>query len=71
MWQPSASFETLRARASLIRRIRAFFEARSVLEVETPVLSRGATVDPQIDSFSTAGRWLQTSPEFAMKRPSR
>lgn len=69
MWRPSASFETLRVRASLMRRIRAFFDARAVLEVETPVLSRGATVDPQIDSFQTRGeRWLQTSPEFAMKR---
>jgi len=68
-WRPSATLEALRARASVVRRIRAFFEAREVLEVETPVLSRGATVDPQIDSFSTCGdRWLQTSPEFAMKR---
>lgn len=40
-----------------------------MLEVETPILSRAATVDPQIDSFVTSdGRWLQTSPEFAMKR---
>lgn len=68
LWQPRASFETLRARAILMHQIRAFFAAREVLEVETPVLSRAATVDPQIDSFSTAGRWLQTSPEFAMKR---
>lgn len=68
-WQPSASLEMLRERASLLRQIRAFFDAREVLEVETPVLSRGATVDPQIDSFPTVGgRWLQTSPEFAMKR---
>ena len=69
LWRPSASLETLRERAMLMHRIRAFFRARDVLEVETPVLSRGATVDPQIDSFATAGeRWLQTSPEFAMKR---
>lgn len=68
-WRPSASLETLRQRAGLLRRIRAFFEVREVLEVETPVLSRAATVDPQIDSFITQdGRWLQTSPEFAMKR---
>ncbi len=68
-WRPSASLETLRQRAGLLRRIRAFFDAREVLEVETPVLSRAATVDPQIDSFVTQdGRWLQTSPEFAMKR---
>lgn len=68
LWQPRASVETLRARALLMQRIRAFFAAGEVLEVETPMLSRAATVDPQIDSFSTSGRWLQTSPEFAMKR---
>lgn len=40
-----------------------------MLEVETAILSQAATVDPNIDSFSTHDRrWLQTSPEFAMKR---
>lgn len=68
LWQPSASLDRLRRRAAVIRTIRGFFEAREVLEVETPVLSRGATVDPQIDSYTTGDRWLQTSPEFAMKR---
>src|SRR5690349_19042404 len=68
-WRPSASIETLRARAELLARIRAFFAARSVLEVDTPVLSAHATVDFHIDSLRTTdGRWLHTSPEFAMKR---
>lgn len=59
----------MRARARLNERLRSFFSVRGVLEVETPVLSRGATVDPHIDSFVTRDqRWLQTSPEFAMKR---
>lgn len=39
-----------------------------MLEVETPVLSAHATVDRHIESFSTGSGWLQTSPEFAMKR---
>jgi len=73
VWQPRASLETLRLRALLMQRVRRFFAARELLEVETPVLSRSATVDPQIDSFSSrcsggVERWLQTSPEFAMKR---
>lgn len=69
LWQPRASLETLRRRAEFFRQLRSFFDARGVLEVETPILSRGATVDPQIDSFVTRGeRWLQTSPEFPMKR---
>ncbi len=73
VWQPRASLETLRLRALLMQHVRSFFAARELLEVETPVLSRAATVDPQIDSFSSqrsggVERWLQTSPEFAMKR---
>ncbi len=73
-WRPSATIETLKARAEQNGSVRAFFAARGVLEVETPILSAHATVDRHIDSFSTAGgnggdaQWLQTSPEFAMKR---
>lgn len=68
-WRPSAALETIKARAELNGSVRAFFVARDVLEVETPILSAHATVDKFIDSFSTQdGQWLQTSPEFAMKR---
>ena len=68
-WAPSAAQNALRRRADLLRAIRQFFDAREVLEVDTPVLSMHATVDRHIESFRTAdGRWLQTSPEFAMKR---
>src|ERR1700693_443512 len=54
--------------------VREFFAARSVLEVETPILSAGAVSDPQIESLATrvAGMtgpsYLSTSPEYAMKR---
>ena len=68
-WRPSASIETLRARAELLARMRTFFAARGVLAVDTPVRSTHGTVDVHIDSQRTTdGRWLQTSPEFAMKR---
>lgn len=71
-WQPSASDAVLRARAGFYRAIRGYFESRGVLEVETPILSAAATVDPNIDSFASAAGggtlYLQTSPEFAMKR---
>lgn len=70
--------EVLKARAELYGSVRAFFHARGVLEVETPILSRHATVDRHIDSFVvshpnhesriTNHRFLHTSPEFAMKR---
>ncbi|MGX5731117.1 EF-P lysine aminoacylase EpmA [Pseudoxanthomonas beigongshangi] len=77
-WQPSASFEAIRLRARLNATVRAFFAARGVLEVETPVMSQAGNTDPNIASFSLefgghvdAGprqRWLRTSPEFPLKR---
>ncbi|GHE20464.1 EF-P lysine aminoacylase EpmA [Halomonas urumqiensis] len=75
-WRPTASIETLRERARLLAVVRAFFAARDVLEVETPVLGHGGSSDVHLASLSTqaatpAGRerlWLQTSPEFHMKR---
>lgn len=77
-WRPSADFEAMRLRARLNARIREFFVARSVTEVETPVLSRAGNTDPNIASFSltfsgrTDGaprtRWLRTSPEYPLKR---
>lgn len=72
-WKPAASIEALRFRASVLVQIRAFFAARDVLEVTTPVLSAAGATDPQIDSLAlqdAAGRqwWLQSSPEFHMKR---
>jgi len=67
-WRPTASPETLIRRAEIIRDIRNWFHLNSVLEVETPQLSHGATTDPQIESFSTGARYLRTSAEFHLKR---
>lgn len=74
LWKPSASLESLRHRAGALRRVRAFFDEREVLEVETPLLAPFGTVDLWIDSFEVKSQfsrdplWLQTSPEFYMKR---
>ncbi len=79
-FQPTATFDTLRKRADVLARIREFFNSRDFLEVETPILSADIVIDRHLDPFSTiladdprrphAGRtlYLQTSPEFAMKR---
>jgi lysyl-tRNA synthetase class 2 len=77
-WRPTAGLENLGQRAAILAAIRRFFAERQVLEVETPVLARAAAGDANIDSLSLPyggpgappGRrlWLQTSPEFAMKR---
>lgn len=75
-WRPTASLSCLQLRARLLRHIRDYFAEQQVLEVETPVLAVCGASDPQIDSLITHvqgcndGRplYLQTSPEYAMKR---
>jgi len=71
-WQPTADFLILRQRADLLANIRSFFKARKVLEVETPLLSKHTVTDRYIESFSVGASsqtyYLQTSPEYAMKR---
>ena len=108
-FHPTASWENLRLRAALLRRLREFFDTHGFLEVETPALSADTVVDRHLDLFDisplplgegpgvrvssasanreallpssphpnplpkgegTSGKrmWLQTSPEFAMKR---
>lgn len=78
-WQPSATLINLKLRAKIIAQIRNFFAARDVLEVETPILSPNGSTDVHIASFSTNYHldtnqrksllfYLQTSPEFYMKR---
>lgn len=59
----------LRARAELLAAARRFFAARGVLEVQTPALGRAGVTDPAIANLTAAGgRFLQTSPEYHMKR---
>ena len=71
-WRPSASTDTLVARAQTLTKIRAFFAQRGVLEVDTPILSRTTVTEPAIESLSLGDgderRYLQTSPEYHMKR---
>ena len=71
-WQPSASLEAIKQRARMLKNIRAFFDARQVMEVETPLLASAGATDPHIESLQTVFRdqnyYLNTSPEYAMKR---
>ncbi len=73
-FRPAASLSSLRRRAEMLARVRAFFDRHDFLEVETPLLSADTVVDRHLDPFavedSASGNrfWLQTSPEFAMKR---
>jgi lysyl-tRNA synthetase class 2 len=77
---PTAPWDLLQRRALLLRRLRTFFEQRGFLEVSTPLLSADTVVDRHLDPLrvtlrddprnSAPGRrlFLQTSPEFHMKR---
>ena len=80
-WQPSAAFQTLKNRADFLNQIRRFFQERDVLEIETPLLCQSAAPDINIHPIpvlyhgdhqakqnKNAYHYLQTSPEFAMKR---
>jgi lysyl-tRNA synthetase class 2 len=79
-WRPSATLDALRARAALLERAREFFAARSVLEVDTPLVVNFPVSDVHIASATVAlgeertasgtapPLYLHTSPEYAMKR---
>ncbi len=71
-WRPSASIDVLRQRANTLSDIRAFFNARGYLEVETPVMARFGVTDVYLANIKALFRGqsycLQTSPEYHMKR---
>jgi lysyl-tRNA synthetase class 2 len=73
-WRPTATRPILARRAEALAEVRQFFAARSVMEVDTPIVVNAPVTDVHIHSaevrFPDApGRfYLHTSPEFAMKR---
>ncbi|MGF2733517.1 EF-P lysine aminoacylase EpmA [Marinobacter sp. DUT-1] len=75
VWQPAASQAALKSRAHQLAFVRGFFAQRGVMEVETPVLGRCGVTDVNLDGIPAqvsasgiGGGWLQTSPEYHMKR---
>ena len=68
-WRSVAPIENLKLRARILEQIRGFFRERDVLEVQTPVLASTTVTDANIQSIAVSGHgFLQTSPEFHMKR---
>jgi lysyl-tRNA synthetase class 2 len=83
-WLPTISIEKLQIRSKLIQTVRHFFISKGLLEVETPSLSQSAVTDIHLFCFKThfvgadieaenltsqgVPLYLQTSPEFHMKR---
>ena len=75
MWQPTISIECLKKRAALTQKVRQFFEERGVLEVDVPILGEAPVTDPYLTAMETHCHsypkttfYLQTSPEYYMKR---
>ena len=71
-WASEVTQETLILRDNLLRKIRNFFCDRGVLEVTTPTIGIAGASDPHLENLtldlgSQLG-YLQTSPEYAMKR---
>jgi lysyl-tRNA synthetase class 2 len=80
-FRPTTDWAVLKHRAVMLRRTREFFDARGFTEVETPILSADTVIDRHLDPpvvenigclsdkpGSPRRMFLQTSPEFAMKR---
>jgi lysyl-tRNA synthetase class 2 len=80
-WQPTLTWDNAQKRAKILQQVRAFFVERKVTEVETPALSLATVTDVHLDAFECrynflsnsstetfAELYLQTSPEFHMKR---
>lgn len=80
-WKQLKNDPSLRAnlekRASVMKTIRAFFDARDYLEVDTPIMVAKPGMEPHLDPFRAGLRdpkgdtyegFLITSPEYAMKK---
>jgi lysyl-tRNA synthetase class 2 len=71
-WQPGIDPSSLRYRSELLQSLRSFFRQRQVLEVDVPVLARSTVTDINIESINVLvsgnSGYLQTSPEYFMKR---
>ncbi|PCI51987.1 MAG: elongation factor P lysine(34) lysyltransferase [Gammaproteobacteria bacterium] len=80
-WQPTLTWEYAQKRAQVLQKMRQFFNERNVVEVETPALSQGTITDVHLEAITCrynflgdsstehgTNLYLQTSPEFHMKR---
>ncbi|PKH85869.1 elongation factor P--(R)-beta-lysine ligase [Colwellia sp. Bg11-28] len=80
-WQSTLTWQNAQKRAKILQQIRQFFAERNVVEVETPSLSQGTVTDVYLNALSckydfladspvghSTELFLQTSPEFHMKR---
>ena len=67
-WPLSRRRKALTERGAIFGRVRAFFQQRGYLEVETPFRIPAPAPEAQIDAVGSEGWFLHTSPELCMKR---
>ena len=79
-FKTSATIDTLKRRAEILSSIRSFFDLRDFFEIETPLVSHDIVIDRHLEPIPVEGDrfnvnseqnkslYLQTSPEFGMKR---
>jgi len=80
-WESTLTWEDAKKRASIISKIRMFFYQKNIVEVETPLLCKSSVTDIHLEAFKTQYHYfpetnsqhsddmfLQTSPEYCMKR---
>lgn len=79
-WSTTLSWEDAQLKSKILNTIRCFFDFRDVIEVETPLLCKSTVTDVHLEAFSTSFQYpyntneqsvdmyLQTSPEYCMKR---
>jgi len=80
-WRPdrfALRRDKLARRSLILAAVRGFFAERDFIEVDTPALQVSPGLEPHLHAFATrlhdpnkgetAGRYLHTSPEFAMKK---
>lgn len=72
VWQPSATIENLKLRAQILANVRSFFANLGYLEVDTPIMGQHGISDVYLENIRAKFRgheyYLQTSPEYHMKR---
>lgn len=72
-WQSPAKdgisrFETLKKRHLIKRSVRDYLHGQGFIEIDMPLLVKGATPDTHIDSFEVGDLYLVTSTEYQIKR---
>ena len=68
-WRPLAGPAAAERRASLLGRAREYFTGQDVLAIDVPTLGETGVTDPNIHCMEVPGQgWLQSSPEYFMKR---